>query len=88
MTCLCLSFQCLLVSTIFSHRMEGLLFIDTPEESGIGVVSSMLEEQCSSLEGHFCSSNQLVRAYCVLGFSALPVTMFVCRLMIITGKVI
>ena len=51
--------------------MECLLFIDTPEESGIGVVSSMQEEQCSSLEGHFCSSNQLVRAYCVLGVGAL-----------------
>ncbi len=51
--------------------MECLLFIDTPVESGIGVVSSMPEEQCSSLKGHFCSSNQLVRAYCVLGVGAL-----------------
>ena len=55
------------------HSMECLLFIDTPEESGIGVVSSMQEEQCSSLEGHFCSSNRLVRAYCVLGVGALLV---------------
>lgn len=61
----------MLVSTILSHSMECLLFIDTPEESGIGVVSSMHEEQCSSLEGHFCSSNRLVRAYCVLGVGAL-----------------
>ncbi len=51
--------------------MECLLFIDTPEESCIGVVSSMQEEQCSSLEGHCCSSNQLVHAYCVLGVGAL-----------------
>ena len=51
--------------------MECLLFIDTPEESGIGVVSSMHEEQCSSFEGHFCSSDQLVHAYCVLGVGAL-----------------
>ena len=51
--------------------MECLLFISTPEESGIGVVSSMQEEQCSSLEGHFCSRNRLVRAYCVLGVGAL-----------------
>ena len=51
--------------------MECLLFIDTPEESGIGVVSSMQEEQCSTVEGHFCSSNRLVRAYCVLGVGAL-----------------
>ncbi len=51
--------------------MECLQFIDTPEESGIGVVSSMHEEQCSSLEGHFCSSNLLVLAYCVLGIGAL-----------------
>ena len=87
-TCLCLSFQCLLVSIIPLHSMECLLFIDTPEESGIGVVRSMHEEQCSSLEGHFCSSNWLVCAYCVLGVGALLVTMFICRLMIITGKVI
>ena len=53
--------------------MECLLFIDTPEESGIGVVSSMQEEQCSSLKGHLCSSNRLVRAYCVLGVGALLV---------------
>ena len=53
--------------------MECLLFIDTPEESGIGVVSSMQEEQCSSLEGHLCSTNQLVHAYCVLGVGALLV---------------
>ena len=51
--------------------MECLLFIDTAEESCIGVVSSMQEEQCSSLEGHFCSSNWLVHAYCVLGVSGL-----------------
>ena len=51
--------------------MECLPFIDTPEESGIGVVSSMQEEQCSSLEGHFCSRNRLVHAYCVLGVGAL-----------------
>jgi hypothetical protein len=87
-TCLCLSFQCLLVSTSSLHSMECLLFIDTPEESGIGVVSSMQEEQCISLEGHLCSSNRLVRAYCVLGVGALLVTMFICRLMIINGKVI
>ncbi len=30
----------------------------------------MHEEQCSSVEGHLCSSNQLVRAYCVLGVGA------------------
>ena len=42
----------------------------------------MQEEQCSSLEGHFCSSNRLVRAYCVLGVGALLVTRFICRLMI------
>ena len=53
--------------------MECLLFIDTPEESDIGVVSSMQEEQCSSLEGHLCSSNRLVHAYCVLGVGALLV---------------
>ena len=53
--------------------MECLLFIDTPEESCIGVVSSMQEEQCSSLEGHFCSRNHLVCAYCVLGVGALLV---------------
>ncbi len=53
--------------------MECLLFIDTPEESGIEVVSSMLEEQCSTLEGHFCSSNQLVSDYFVLGVDALLV---------------
>ena len=53
--------------------MECLLFIDTPEESGIGVVSSMPEEQRSSLEDHFCSSNCLVCAYCVLGVGALLV---------------
>ncbi len=46
--------------------MECLLFIDTPEESGIGGVNSMHKEQCSSLEGHFCSSNRLVHAYFVL----------------------
>ena len=63
----------MLVSTIRSHSMECLLFIDTPEESGIGVVGSMHKEQCSSLEGHFCSSNRLVRAYCVLGVGALLV---------------
>ena len=68
--------------------MECLLFIDTTDESGIGVVSSMQKEQFSSLEGHFRSSNQLVRAYCVLGVGALLVTMIICRLMIITGKVI
>ncbi len=51
--------------------MECLLFIDTPEESGIGLVSSMHEEQCSSLEGHFCSSNKLVPAYCFLCVGAL-----------------
>ncbi len=51
--------------------MECLLFIDTPEESGIGVVSSMQEEQCSSLYGCFCSRNLLVHAYCVLGVGAL-----------------
>ena len=78
----------MLVSTILSYRMECLLFIATPEESGIGVVSSMQEEQGSPFEGHFCSSNRLVRAYCVLGVGALLVTMFICRLMIITGKVI
>ena len=78
----------MLASTILSHSMECLLFIDTPEESGIGVVSSMHEEQCSSLEGHFCSSNRLVRAYCVLGVGALLVHNVFCRLMIITGKVI
>ena len=33
----------------------------------------MQEEQGSSLEGHFCSSNQLVCAYCVLGVGALLV---------------
>ncbi len=32
----------------------------------------MPEEQCSS-KGHFCSSNWLVRAYCVLGVGALLV---------------
>ena len=53
--------------------MECLLVVDAPEESCIGVVSSMQEEQCSSLEGHFCSSNRLVRAYCVLGVGALLV---------------
>ncbi len=53
--------------------MECLLFIDPPEEACIGVVSSMQEEQCSSLEGHLCSSNRLVHAYCVLGVGALPV---------------
>ena len=53
--------------------MECLIFIDTPEESGIRVVSSMHEEQCSSIEGHFCSSNRLVHAYCVLGVGALLV---------------
>ncbi len=31
----------------------------------------MHEEQCSFLEGHFCSSNWLVRAYCILGVGAL-----------------
>ncbi len=51
--------------------MECLLFIDTPEESGIGVVRSMPEEQCSSLEGHFFSSNWLVHAYYILGVGAL-----------------
>ena len=67
--------------------MECLLFIDTPEESGIGVVSSMLEEQCSSLEDHFWSSDRLVRAYCVLGVGALLAHNTFFRLMI-TGKVI
>ena len=63
----------LLVFASFNYfnSMECLLFTDNPEECGIGVVSSMLEEQCSSLEGHFCSSNQLVQAYCVLGVGAL-----------------
>ena len=63
----------MLVSIISLHSMECLLFIDTPEESDIGVVSSMQEEQGSPLEGHFCSSNRLVRAYCVLGVGALLV---------------
>ena len=76
------------MSTILSHSMECLVINDTPEESGIGVVSSMHEEQCSSLEGHFCSSNRLVRAYCVLGVGALLAHNDFCRLMIITGKVI
>ncbi len=31
----------------------------------------MHEEQCSSLDGHFCSSNQIVHVYCVLGVGAL-----------------
>ena len=48
-------------------------FFDSPEESNIGVVSSMHEEQGSPLEGHFCSSDQLVHAYCVLGVGALLV---------------
>ncbi len=60
-----------LASTILSHSMECLLFIDTPEETGIGGMSSMQEEQCSFLEGHFCSSNLLVHAYCILGVGAL-----------------
>ena len=51
--------------------MECLLFIATPDECGIGLVTSMHEEQCSSLEGHFCSSNRLVRTYYVLGVGAL-----------------
>ncbi len=59
------------MSTILSHNMEFLLFIDTPEESVIGVVSSMQEEQCSSLEGHFCSRKRLVHVYCVLGVGEL-----------------
>ena len=33
----------------------------------------MQEEQGSPFEGHFCSSNRLVRAYCVLGVGALLV---------------
>ncbi len=33
----------------------------------------MHKEQCSSLESHFCSSNQLAHAYYVLGVGALLV---------------
>ena len=36
--------------------MGCLLFIDTPEESGIGVVSSMHEEQCSSKKVTFAQA--------------------------------
>ena len=67
----------MLVSIIPLHSMECLLYIDTPEESDIGVVSSMHEEQCRSLEGHLCSSNRLVHAYCVLGVGALLAHIFI-----------
>ncbi len=38
----------MLVSIISLHSMECLLFIDTPEEFGTGVVSSMHLEWCNS----------------------------------------